>query len=78
MNNQRFLVRNRHGSTWHTRIHIPRHLQLMFSGRKEVRKSTKCEDKRQAGRVAGLWWAQYQVLFQEIEKQMSKKDVIRQ
>lgn len=66
-------MRNRHGSVWYARVYIPRHLQYLLQGRKEFRKSTKCMDKRQAGRVALRYWAECQSLFDQLEYDVGKK-----
>jgi hypothetical protein len=63
----RFLMRNRHASVWYARVYVPRHLQQYFGNRKEFRKSTKCTDKRYAGRVALRFWAECQALFEQVE-----------
>ena len=73
MHFQRFLMRNRHGSMWYSRVYVPRHLQCLLHGRKELRKSTKCTDKRQAGRVALRYWAECQSLFDQLEYDVAKK-----
>ncbi|KZX59184.1 hypothetical protein A3709_16715 [Halioglobus sp. HI00S01] len=74
MNFTRFLIRSRHGSTWYVRVYIPKRLQPLFHGKKQIKKSTGYRDKRQAGRVAAIYWAQCQALFDELALQMSSRD----
>jgi integrase len=68
-----FLVRNRPGSTWQARVYVPKHLQHLFHGRAQLKKTTGHRDKRQAGRAAAIFWAQCQALFDDLDQQMKKK-----
>lgn len=73
MNIKHFLVRNRPGAIWQVRIYIPGHLQHLFHGRKQLKKSSGHTDKRQASRVAAVYWAQCQNLFDDLQVNMGKK-----
>lgn len=73
MSTPQCLMRNRHGSAWYARIHIPRHLRPLLNGRTEVRKSSGTTDKRQASRFAVLFWAECQAFFGLLEQSMGRK-----
>ncbi|WP_341501918.1 DUF6538 domain-containing protein [Gallaecimonas sp. GXIMD4217] len=68
MASSRFIIRNRHGNSWHGRIIIPSSLRTYFDGRKEIRRSLRTADRTVAVRRALALWLHFQKIFESLRQ----------
>lgn len=69
----RYLIRSRHGTTYQFRLSIPPELRLHFGGRRELRRSLRTVDRRDASRQAIALRAWCECIFRALREDVLAK-----
>ncbi len=67
MTAKHYLLQNRHSNIWYGRITIPKDLRPLFNGKREIKRSLRTADKKQAKTLSLKLWVQCQEGFERLK-----------
>ena len=67
MTAKHYLLQNRHSNIWYGRITIPKDLRPRFNGKREIKRSLRTADKKQAKTLSLKLWVQCQEGFERLK-----------